>query len=515
MDDKTDPALHARFLRGLGRSPGRTAVSVGPRSLDYASVHELALRRAGALLARHGGVPKAVGVLAGKSLDAYVAVLAGLYTGAALVPLHPGFPPARTMAMVRAAGVSAVLADGIGAAALEPLAREGFDLPVLLPEGAPDATPPAPLDRMAVRDRDALAEPRPVGPDDVAYVLFTSGSTGRPKGVRISHGATRHYFGVLDGRYDFAPDDVFSQTFDLSFDCAIFDLFCAWGAGATVRAVPPHAYRDLPGFAAEHGLTVWFSTPSAIALVRRTGALREASMPGLRWSLFAGEALRCADAADWLAAAPESTVENLYGPTELTVTISGHRFDPRTSPDAAVNGLVPIGAVHEGHDHLLAGDDGRDAVDEGELCVTGPQMTPGYLDPADGEGRFLRRGGRLWYRTGDRVRRLPGGELAYLGRGDSQIQVQGWRVEPSEVEHALRAHPAVEDAVAVARRAHGATEILAFYTGTPTPPAELAAFLRRTLPHGMVPRAFRHTGAFPLNGNRKIDRRELARRAVL
>jgi non-ribosomal peptide synthetase component F len=322
-----------------------------------------------------------------------------------------------------------------------------------------------------------------------------------------------HYFGLLDQRYDFTAADVFTQTFDLNFDCAMFDMFCAWGAGASVVVVPPAAYRDMPAFLAEQGVSVWFSTPSAIALIRRMGGLTPGSMPSLRWAFFAGEALRCGDVAQWSAAAPAATIENLYGPTELTVTITGHRWDPATSPGLAINGLVPIGRLHAGHDHVLLGEDDRPADAEGELCIAGPQLTPGYLDPADDRGRFFERDGCRWYRTGDRVRRRSDGTLVYVGRLDSQVQVQGWRVELAEVDNALRAADGVEDAVTVARPVDGSVELVVFYTGTECSPATLARYLRDVLPSGMLPRRFEHLSQFPLNSNRKIDRLALAARA--
>lgn len=492
MNDTTDPALYARFLRGLAVSPRGIAIRTGAESLTYEEVHERALRWAGSLLAGREE-PQAIGVLSGKGIDAYVGLLAGLYTGATVVPLHADFPAERTRRMLELSGVSALVADGPGLAALEALS--GVDIPVL----SADSVRGKPLD-----------EPRPVKASDVAYMLFTSGSTGRPKGVPITHGMTHHYFELADRRYDFNADDVFSQTFDLNFDCAMFDLFCAWGAGASVHSVPAQAYRDMPGFFAERKMTVWFSTPSGISLIRRMGGLAPDAMPTLRWSLFAGEALRAADAVDWQNAASGSTLENIYGPTELTITVTGHRWSPETSPDLCVNGLVPIGSVHEGHDYVLLGDG-----DEGELCITGPQMASGYLDAGDNEGRFLERDARTWYRTGDRVRRLANGELIYLGRLDAQVQVQGWRVELAEIEHALRGCAGVEDAVTVTRPIDDGLELVVFYTGDVVAPAELARQLRKVLPKGMLPRHYRHVTEFPLNSNRKIDRARLTREAAL
>jgi amino acid adenylation domain-containing protein len=451
-------------------------------------------------------------VLAGKGVTAYVGTLAALYAGATVVPLRPDFPPARTKAMLAASGATALVVDANGFALLPELLAGQPDIAVLA-SGGPRPEPALPTSRLLVPDvRQALDRPRTVAADDPAYVLFTSGSTGRPKGVVITHGNTAHYFGLLDARYDFTPRDVFSQTFDLNFDCALFDMFCAWGAGATALVVPAPAYRELPAFLAERGVTVWFSTPSSIDLVRRMGGLSAGAMPGLRWSFFAGEALMCRDAADWQRAAPGCTVENLYGPTELTVTVAAHRWSDETTPGLAVNGVVPIGAVHDGHEHLLLGDDGQPVDGEGELCVAGPQLTPGYLDPQDEIGRFLERGSRRWYRTGDRVRVIEHGQLAYLGRLDSQVQVQGWRVELGEVEHALRAC-GVHDAVAVGLPSGGSTELFAFYTGSPVATAEIARRLRRLLPDGVIPRHFQHLAELPLNANRKVDRSRLAARA--
>jgi amino acid adenylation domain-containing protein len=495
-------ALATRFLRGLAAAPHRPALRIRGTAFSYERVHELALQWAGTLRAAVDGPLPAVAVLAGKTVAGYVGVLAAHYAGVIVVPLKPDWPTTRTAQMLEAAGVGAVIADVAGAAALR---ETGLRLPVLVPEASG-----ASAGSLPVRRTDALAAPVPVRPDDVAYVLFTSGSTGRPKGVPLLHRGYRHYFDLVDERYDFHPGDAFAQTVELNFDCAIFDMFCAWGAGACVQPVPASAFRDMPAFAAERGLSVWFSTPSTIAQLRRVSGLRPGGLSGLRWSFFAGEALLAADVTDWMAAAPGTVVENLYGPTELTITIASHRFDPATSPGLGVNGGVPIGAVHAGHGVLLLGTDGVPSGHEGELCVTGPQMTPGYLDPVDDRDRFLEYGGRRWYRTGDRVRRVAADVLTYLGRLDSQVQVKGRRVELSEVDEAVRRCPGVREAATVARPVDGSVELVVFYTGLVVPPMTMSRHLLRLLPQGIVPREFRHVDALPLNANRKVDRLALA-----
>jgi len=486
MDEAVGFSLAGRFLRGLATGSSRPALHLPGTSMSYGQVHECALRWAGWLTARAGGRPVAVAVLADKGVEGYVGVLAAHYAGAAVVPLNPGWPATRLRQMLTAARVDAVIADSRGLRRLSEAERD--DLPVLAP-------------RTGGGTGSAIEEPVTAGPDDIAYVMFTSGSTGRPKGIPLSQRAYAHYFGLLDRWYDFHADDAFAQTVELNFDCAIFDLFCAWGAGACVHAVPAAAYRDVPAFAADRGLTVWFSTPSTIADVRRLGGLPPGSLPGLRWSFFCGEALLVTDAAAWQAAAPGGVVENLYGPAELTISISRHRFDPDRTPAQAVNGVVPIGTVHPGHEWMVV---------EGELCVRGPQLMSGYLDPADDEGRFIQARGLRWYRTGDLVRRIAPDVLAYLGRRDSQVQVKGRRIELAEIDHAVRGFDGVQDAVTLALPGDGSVELVVFYTGVEAAPMALAQHLLGFLPQGLVPRRYHHLEAFPLNPNRKIDRLALA-----
>lgn len=211
-------------------------------------------------------------------------------------------------------------------------------------------------------------------------------------------------------------------------------------------------------------------------------------------------------------AAPGTVLENLYGPTELTVTITAHRWVPGSRH---LHGMVPIGAVHDGHPVLLLDDAGSPSTTgEGELCIAGPQLTPGYLDPADDTGRFLERDGLRYYRTGDRVRRAGGDAWLYLGRQDAQVQVHGIRMELAEVDAAVRACPGVEDAATVAVPVDGTVELAVFHTGDPVPPARLARHLRELLPAAVVPRAYHHLSALPLNPNRKTDRRKLTSRAT-
>ena len=469
--------LHGWFLRGLRRDPHAPALRIAAATFTYQELHTRALALAGAL-----GSPRRVGLLASRSFQAYAGILAVGYAGATVVPLNPGFPADRTGRMIAAASLDALIVEP--GAEVPP---EASDIPVV---GEPFGSP--------------LERPRTPSADDVAYILFTSGSTGRPKGVPVLHRNVDAYLRFVHDRYRFTASDVFSQTFDLTFDLAMFDMFTAWGSGGTLVCMPPQAFTTVPSFVAQHGITVWFSSPSVISLVRRLRALKPDAMPTLRYSLFCGEPLLRQDAESWQAAAPASAVENLYGPTELTISCSVHRWDPQTSPSLCVNDVVSIGTLHPSLSYVLDGEeDGA-----GELCVTGGQMFPGYLDPGDDEGRFLTRDGQRFYRTGDLARRQDGGGLAYLGRRDHQVKIHGVRVELAEVEWGLRRLSGVTDAVAVASNG----ELHAFYLGERRPDAELIEELGSFFPRYLIPLRYRHLDAFPLNANRKIDRPALAAR---
>ncbi|MGH3377208.1 MAG: AMP-binding protein, partial [Actinoallomurus sp.] len=252
-------------------------------------------------------------------------------------------------------------------------------------------------------------------------------------------------------------------------------------------------------------LTHWFSVPSAVSVGAELGGLPAEPVPGLRYSMFAGEQLTYGQADTWRALAPRSVIDNLFGPTELTVLCAEYRLpvDRRHWPETS-NGTVPIGDVYTHLDHLIK-------ADTGELCVRGSQRFDGYLDPRDDSGRFLDHHeagpltGEHYYRTGDRVRR-EAGALVHLGRLDNQVKIHGYRVELGELEAVLRRHPRVSQAAVIAIEHGEETELIACYTGEPVRRGELRRSLGGWLPIHLMPHRFLHLESMPLNANGKVDR---------
>ncbi len=497
VDRTAREGLLDRIARTVRDAPDRVALRAGTQEWTYGQLNNHALHVAAHLTAPADGAFPRVGILTGDAGAAHVGLLAALYAGAAAVPLNPAFPPQRTAEMLGAAGVRTVVTDERGGRLLGRIAADGADVREVVIPARPPAEPAV----------GTVAQ----ASSDLAYVMFTSGSTGRPKGVPISCTNLVHFLDAAQQRHRITADDVLVQTFEPTFDLFMFGPFLAWSVGATVVVLPPRALGRLAQFVTQNGITVWFSVPSTIRMVRRLGGLGADTMPTLRRSLFCGEALACDDARAWRAAAPHGPVENLYGPTELTISCTVHQWDE--ADDGGGNGVVPIGTLHEGLRSVLLNDLGRPATGEGELAVTGPQMCEGYLDASDDAHRFVELDGTRWYRTGDRVRQLPDGGFAYLGRTDHQVKVRGYRVELLEIEHELRQLPGVADCAVVAVEHNGETSLTAAYQGDEIPAGTLASGLVARLPEYMVPRSFLHLPELPLNSNGKIDRPALARLA--
>ncbi|MER5651251.1 amino acid adenylation domain-containing protein [Streptosporangium sp. NPDC002524] len=506
--------LYQWFAGSAARFGDRAALEVGGERYAYDELEAMSGHVAARIEAACDGPPARVGLYAGRGVLAYAGYLAIQRLGAAAVPLNPAAPAARNRLVAASARLDLVLSDA---------SHEPPDL----------AGPSGPGPRVLRVDPDALrtvsrtgAAPREAGADDLAYVLFTSGSTGVPKGVPVRHRSVDAYLRHVIPRYELGPGDRVSQTFDLTFDLSVFDLFATWGSGATL--VVPGRYDLLKpvAFAARERLTHWFSVPSVVSVAMRLRRLTPSAMPSLRWSLFCGEPLTLRQADAWRTAAPGSVLENLYGPTELTLSCTGYRLPADRSdwPETA-NGTVPIGLPYPGVEHLVLDGDGRPAR-EGELCLRGVQRFPGYTDPEVNAGRFAAFDGdaavpapsvtdgtaapELWYRTGDRVA-WRDGLLVHLGRLDQQVKISGHRVELGEVEYALRGQPGVREAVVLAVPGpDGEMELTAACTGTDLNAVALVKGVTQVLPGYMVPRTVTPLAELPLNANGKVDRRALA-----
>ncbi|NJP92920.1 amino acid adenylation domain-containing protein [Nonomuraea sp. FMUSA5-5] len=500
------------FDAAARRDPAAVAVTQcgldgGSRSLTYGELAAAKDRLAAVLRAAGVGPGERVAVAVPRSVEQVVALVAVVSAGGAYVPLDLAYPDERLRYVLSDAAPRVVLVD-----------REHRDRLAGLASGA----------RVLVLGDEPLLETTagPIceaRPHDPAYVIYTSGSTGRPKGVVVPHSSVVALLANTRADMGFGPDDVWVQFHSSSFDFAVWELWGALAHGGELL-VPDYALTrspvDFHRLVRERGVTVLNQTPSAF--YRFIEADRHAGEPitSLRRIIFGGEALDLERLRGWVerygTASPE--LVNMYGITETTVHVT-HRVltgDDFTGDDFAGGGS-PIGGPILGLVTYLLDDRLRPVPPGrvGAIYVAGDQVSLGYLGrPALTAGRFVADpfagDGSRMYHTGDLARRTLDGELVFAGRADDQVQLKGFRIEPGEVESALRELDGVVDAAVTV--AGSGDHLVAHVVGEV--PGDLARSLGAKLPAYMIPGRVLRVDALPLTVNGKLDRQALIERAA-
>jgi len=515
--------LHVRIFETVQHSPDRPAVEVAKQVWTYGKLFELAASLAATLDAAAAGVPRLTAVLASRSFTAYAGILAALLRGHAYVPISPSIPPLRVRKMLEQTEPGGLIVDRASEGILAQV-LQGFErhLVIVCPdrEDVSDLRQKWPTQRLLCR-RDLLNSTAwkwpAVTPDDVAYVLFTSGSTGEPKGVKITHRNVARLADNLNSRYAITPADRICRLAEISFDPSVADIFTAWFSGAVLCCPVEPLTVNLPRFIVKKKISILHLVPSTAVSLQRLGMLKPNQFPNLRVTLFGGEALPVELARAWSAAAPQAILENVYGPTECTVDATAYRWDGKTGPAEAEDGIVPIGYPLPGFKLLVVDENLKEVLPgaKGELLLCGPQLAAGYLgDEARTAEAFVRPPGHdeVYYRTGDQVRRpLAGWPLVFHGRLDHQVKIFGMRIELGEIEAALRAVSGVLEVAVLGwpKTRTGVGNLVAFIGSASADVKAIEHDLRRRLPSVMVPGQIRALRQLPLNRNGKIDRRKL------
>jgi len=488
--------VHELFAEQADAYPERVAVTDGRTVLTYGELD----RAAGGVarrLARAGiGRGDAVGLCTDRSTALVVGLLGILKAGAAYAPLNFEHPPARLAHELATTAARAVVAQRAVAGRL------------------PETSAPLVLLDDDVAGADGEPAGSDVSPGDLAYVMFTSGSTGAPKGVEVTHASLVNYVGAIvrlvgGDAEPLAFGLVSAASTDLG-NTAIFPALCS---GGTLVLVDPAGAAD-PGALARRleadPVDVLKIAPSHLAALLAGGDGRV--LP--RRTLVCGGELLSWQLVDRVRELGACAIVNHYGPTETTVGCCAYPV-PETPPEERP-ASVPIGAPLANTACYVL-DDGLQPVPlgaPGRLYVSGAGIARGYAgEPEETAARFLAdpfaAGGRM-YDTGDVVRRLPDGTLEFLGRADDQVKIRGHRVEPSEVEAALRSHPLVRDAVVIARGEDGGTRLVAYCAAAPDATEDaLRSHLAGILPEPMLPSVLAVLDALPLTPSGKVDRAAL------
>lgn len=487
--------LFDALFTSLAMHAQRPAFRIGDHTHTYAELGA-AIGRVRAAIAR--GIPEdqaLVGVVANDDLLTYASLLALWAEGRAYLPLSPEVPTERNAAIIARAGIKVALSS------------DANDLP-----GGCSAIRTADLSEASSRQHA-----RGLSDDRLAYVLFTSGSTGEPKGVPITRGNVAAFVTAFDALgVDMGAEDRCLQMFELTFDLSVMSYLIPLLHGACVFTVPKEGikYGLVADLLDEQRITVALMVPSIINHLRPY--FEEIDCPHLRCNLFCGEALPADVTEEWSSRVPNARLLNVYGPTEHTIFCTWYEFR-RGGMNKQVNGVLSIGRAMAGSSIAVADEHGRilPAGEKGELCLAGPQLTPGYWnDPArTGQVMFeAEHDGvvKRFYRTGDLSTIDAEGDALYLGRLDHQVKIQGYRVELAEIEHHARELLRTRNAVAFALTTpSGNQEIGLAIEGPEEGVRELITGLRGKLPAYMVPSRTAFIERFPLNANGKIDRKAL------
>jgi amino acid adenylation domain-containing protein len=501
-----DACLHELVEAQCERTPQAPAVIDAGRTSTYAEIVHRARQLARHLRRAGVGPSSLVGIHLERSAEMIIAVLGVLMAGAAYLPLDTAHPPRHLELVIDDARVDLVLSRRESMAALAALAALGARVIALdADEGTIAREDDAPIQSGAT-------------PLSAAYVIYTSGSTGFPKGVVGHHRGIVNRVRWLGRAYPFGPDEVCCQRTAPSFVDSIAEMFMPLAHGVPLLVLANEAAYDpalLLRALQEARVTRIVAVPSLIEALLDFAPDLGARVPLLRLWISSGEALSPLLCALFAERVPGATLLNLYGSSEVAADATWHEIGPA---DAARR--PPIGTpIANTRVYVL--DHAMRMVAEGvpgDLYVAGVGIAHGYLRrPALTAERFLPDpfsgvpGARL-YRTGDRARLRADGALDYLGRSDRQVKIRGQRVEPAEIEAAIRCHPAVRDAAVTAGTlGSGGVGLFAYVVPAATRPSpdELHAFLRGSLPDYMVPSGLVLLDALPRTPGGKLDRRAL------
>lgn len=518
--------LHQLLTESAARRPDAEAVRLLDQTLTYGALEKLSNQLAHTLIER-GVVPgDRIGIYLNKSPAAIASIFGVMKTGACYVPVDQSAPGLRVVDIARQCNFRAFITSSslyqkLGATLHEECSMVG----IFFVDQPPDAALPVPVFTFA----DSLASYPTEAPavevidHDLAYILFTSGSTGTPKGVMLSHLNALTFVNWGVETFGITAQDRLSNHAPFNFDLSVFDIFAAIKVGAAVSLVPEGVSTfpvELSSFIQNQRITVWYSVPMVLTMLLTHGKLHERDLSRLRLVLFAGEVFPIKHLRNLRRILSKPRIANLYGPTETNVCTwyeVGPIPENQTTP-------IPIGKACANMAVIAIDEAGRRVAapgEEGLLYARGSNVMQGYYGrPAESAASFISnpfapgRDEKL-YCTGDWVTLDEEGNFLLVGRKDHMIKTRGYRVELGEIEAVMVAHPAVDEAVALAipDEAIGNTirAIVTLSNSSSLTSTELKRHCAEKLPPYMVPEEVEISDTLPRTGNGKIDRQRLLR----
>jgi aspartate racemase len=495
-DYPRNSCIHELFEKETARCPDAVAIRFGGRQLTYREINQRANQIAHRLRKLGVGPEVLVGTLLDRSPDLIIGLLGILKAGGAFVPLDSSYPMERLEFM--AADISApvmLVQDSVVQRISNPawLHGKGFSWDV---------------------DQESVDNPIHVTTaENLAYVMYTSGSTGRPKGVMVDHRAVVRL--VKNTKYiDLSEREVFLQFSPVSFDASTLEIWGALLNGGCLAMMPPErqSLRDLGAAIQQYGVTtLWLTSGLFNVMVEQ----QLEDLRPLKQLLAGGDSLSPSHVRKAFETLSECRLINGYGPTEGTTFTCCHTI----SQEDIQGSSIPIGRpISNTQVYVLDSDNELVPPGEiGELCIGGDGLARGYLNQPELTAekfvrcRFEDGHERRIYKTGDLALHRSDGSIEFLGRADNQVKINGYRIEPGEIETLLMQHPSVRSCIVVSRQDQpGERKLVAYVVpGGGCSITELRAYLQTKLPVYMLPSAFVFMEWLPLSPNGKVDRAAL------
>lgn len=479
------------FLKTLKQFPDRSAFFIKEEFYTYWQFagHISKIRSA---LKQRGKTGNIVGLVANDDIETYASIFSLWLEGMCYVPLNTDQPLERSLDIVGQVEANLILDSSVASCYPDDLVLHTKDLPYA---------------------GDFICYDRDFSDEEFSFILFTSGSTGKPKGVAISRRNLATFIkSFFDIGYFITEVDRVLQCFDLSFDLSVMCYLVPLLKGACVYIVPNDQikYSYLYGLMEDHKLTIALLVPSTLHCLRPY--FGEIEIPSMRYCLFCGEALPLDITSEWAKCVPSAIIYNVYGPTEDTIFCSYYRYN-RNGINKHYNGVISIGKSLTGVKMMVFDENNNETgVGElGELCLSGDQLTPGYLNNIKmNQDVFFVKDKVRWYKTGDNCFFDSDGDFMYSGRLDNQAKIQGYRVELAEVEYHAKEFLKDRNAMAIAfNNQADLTELALVIESESFDSDSLLSYFRSKLPPFMIPTKFLFEPVFPLNNNGKIDRIQL------
>ena len=491
--------LISQIINGIQNHPNRNAFFIDGKHYTYKILAQYVSGILNIIKQHTGQAPQCIGILEGDNIETYASLLAVLFSGNTYVILNPHNPKSRNKTIIESTDIQLILHS------------DEYDYNLDVPKYVNQ------LSTTKVESKNILNKiDIQIDTDSLAYIIFTSGSTGVPKGVPISHRNLNAFYAAYSSlNFNLNKEDRLLQMFDLCFDVSVVSTLYPLTLGACIYTVPQNGvkYTHVYELLEDEELTFAAIAPSLLSYLQPY--FKEIKLPKLKYLILTAEASNWDLLSQFMPCTPNAEYINLYGPTEATIYCTAYRVDPNHVD--TYNGMLAIGKAFQSM-HTIIVDENLQEVPKGkkgEMCVTGVQLMEGYWkDPSKSKEVFFELDcfgePTRYYKTGDICFVDEKDCIHYCGRKDYQVQIQGFRVELNEIEHAVRQYHSIGSNIVLAKPNQlGNQELHLFlekYKGEKT---VLMDFLKEKLPIYMCPKNIHGINELPLNSSGKVDRKKL------